>query len=467
MLKKYNQLFLSTLIVSDSLVILSSWISAYYICFHSGWISPAVGIPPFDQYLSLLIPIWVLSLINFKIVGLYKPLRGKSPWVDYYNIIKANTISVLILIALLFFYREESYSRIVIAIFWLTATFFLVASHMVIRNLLMAFRREGKNLRYVLIAGAGELGCEVVKRIDLHPEMGFKVVGFLTSEKDKVGTLVNGYPVLGLLEDVSRHIKNHGVDKLFIALSMKCQEQFERILVNLCEESVDIKVVPDLLRFMNLSGGVDDFDGLPIVNLSESPLYGWNLVFKRATDIVISALAIAITSLLMILIALLIRLESRGPIFFVQERVGLNRKTFNMYKFRSMKVGAEDNSGPIWAKEKDSRRTRLGILLRKTSLDELPQLFNVFVGDMSLVGPRPERPVFVEGFKKSVPHYMLRLKMKAGIPGWAQVNGWRGSTSLEKRIEHDLYYIKHWSLFFDIKILIKTLWNGLINRHAY
>jgi exopolysaccharide biosynthesis polyprenyl glycosylphosphotransferase len=169
----------------------------------------------------------------------------------------------------------------------------------------------------------------------------------------------------------------------------------------------------------------------------------------------------------MLLIALFIKLESRGPVFFVQERVGLDRKVFNMYKFRSMRMGAESDTGPVWTKENDDRRTRLGVLLRKTSLDELPQFFNVLFGDMSMVGPRPERSVFVEDFKKSVPHYMLRLKMKAGITGWAQVNGWRGNTCLEKRVEHDLYYIKHWSLLFDIKILIKTLWNGLINRHAY
>ena len=218
---------------------------------------------------------------------------------------------------------------------------------------------------------------------------------------------------------------------------------------------------------MSLSGGVDNFDGLPIINLTESPLYGWNIVFKRATDMVISFLAIIITSPLMILIALFIKLESRGPVFFVQERVGLDRKVFNMYKFRSMKIDAESLSGPVWAIEDDTRRTRLGALLRKVSLDELPQFFNVLTGDMSMVGPRPERSVFVEDFKKSVPHYMLRLKMKAGITGWAQVNGWRGNTSLEKRIEHDLFYIKHWSLLFDIKILMKTLWNGLINRHAY
>lgn len=467
MLKKYSQLFLSALIISDSLVILFSWIAAYYLRFHSGWIPLFNGIPPVEQYQELLIPVLILFLINFKVIGLYQPLRGKSPWVDYYNIIKANTISVLILSAILFFYRDESYSRVVVGIFWLTATFLLVVSHMLIRNVLMMIRRRGRNLRCVLIAGAGELGREVAERIDLHPEMGFKIVGFLTTQKKKVGTWISGYPVLGLLDDVSKFIKSHEVDKLFITLPMKSQDHFERVLFNLGEESVDIKVVPDLLQYMSLSGGVDNFDGLPIVNLTESPLYGWNIVFKRATDIAISFLAIVLTSPLMILIALLIKLESRGPVFYIQERVGLDRKVFNMYKFRSMATEAESETGPVWTKENDERRTRLGALLRKTSLDELPQFFNVFTGDMSMVGPRPERPVFVEDFKKSVPHYMLRLKMKAGITGWAQVNGWRGNTCLEKRIEHDLYYIKHWSWFFDIKILIKTLWNGFINRHAY
>ena len=467
MLKKYSQLFLSALIISDSLVILSSWIGAYYVRFHSGWIPITHGIPSFQHYQNLLIPVWILFLFNFKVVGLYQPLRGKSPWVDYYNIIKADTISVLILSALLFFYREESFSRVVVGIFWIMVTFLLVASHMIIRNFLSMLRRRGKNLRFVLIAGAGDLGREVAERIDLHPEMGFKIIGFLSTHSNKVGQRIRGYPVLGVLDDVSKCIKTHGVDKLFITLPMRSQDHFERVLFNLGEESVDIKVVPDLMQYMSLSGGVDNFDGLPLINLSESPLYGWNMVFKRATDLVVSLSALILTSPLMILIALLIKLESQGPVFFMQERVGLDRKGFKMYKFRSMKMEAESQTGPVWTQENDDRRTRLGVWLRKTSLDELPQLFNVFAGDMSLVGPRPERPMFVEDFKKSVPHYMLRLKMKAGITGWAQVNGWRGNTSLEKRIEHDLYYIRNWSWFFDVKILIQTLWNGLINRHAY
>lgn len=467
MLKKYNQLFLSALIISDSLVILSSWMGSYYFRFHSSWIPLTNGIPPVEKYQVLLLPVLILFLFNFKMVGLYQPLRGKSPWVDYYNIIKANIISVLILSALLFFYREESYSRIVVGLFWLTATLLLVASHMFVRNILMMFRRQGKNLRYVLIAGAGELGREVAERIELHPEMGFKVVGFLTTQVSKIGTLIDGYPVLGMLDDVSKHIREHTVDKLFITLPMNSQADIERVLLNIDEESVDIKVVPDLMQYMSLSGGVDNFDGLPIINLTESPLYGWNIVFKRLTDIMISLTAIIITGPLMLLIALIIKLESRGPIFYIQDRVGLDREVFKIFKFRSMKIGAENDTGPIWTKENDDRRTRLGVLLRQTSLDELPQFFNVLIGDMSMVGPRPERQVFIEDFKKTVPHYMLRLRMKAGITGWAQVNGWRGNTSLEKRIEHDLYYIKNWSLLFDIKILVKTLWNGLINRHAY
>ena len=467
MLKKYNQVFLSALIISDSLVILVSWIGAYYFRFQTGWFPLEGAIPPFSKYESLLIPVWILFLVNFKIVGLYKPLRGKSPWVDYYNIIKANTIAVLLLSAFLFFFPEESYSRLVIGIFWFSVTFFLVASHMVIRNVLRMFRRRGKNLRYVLVAGAGELGRELAHRIDLHPEMGFKIVGYLSTHKNKVGTRIGGYPVLGTLDHVAQCVRDHGVDKLFITLPMKSQDQIETVLFHLGEEPIDVMVVPDLLKFMNLSGGVDNFDGFPVVNLTESPLYGWNLVFKRLTDIVISMTAIILTSPLMALISVLIKLESRGPVFYLQERVGLDQKTFRMYKFRSMRIDAEFQSGPVWTKENDDRRTRLGALLRQTSLDELPQFFNVFLGDMSMVGPRPERPVFVEDFKKSVPHYMLRLKMKAGITGWAQVNGWRGNTSLEKRLEHDLYYIQHWSLYFDLKILFKTLWNGLINRHAY
>ena len=262
-------------------------------------------------------------------------------------------------------------------------------------------------------------------------------------------------------------IREFKVDQIFIALPLQANDRLEQILENLGEETVDIKVVPDLLHYMNIQSGVEELDGLPIVNLAESPLYGWNVVVKRTSDIILSIFALLITAPFMLLVALLIKAESRGAVFYRQERVGLDRRVFSMLKFRSMKEEAESSTGPVWAKENDERRTRIGEILRKTSLDELPQLFNVLKGEMSLVGPRPERSVFIEDFKHSIPNYMLRLKMKAGLTGWAQVNGWRGNTSLEKRIECDLFYIKNWSLLFDLKIILMTFWRGFINRHAY
>jgi len=293
------------------------------------------------------------------------------------------------------------------------------------------------------------------------------VVGYLCHDSDKVGTSIGEHKVLGLYTDMHQCIKEYEVSQLFVALPSSAHEQLQEILSSLEEETVDIKLVPDLLRYMDLQSGIEELDGMPVINLTESPLYGWNTLFKRVSDVILSSLAILITFPLMVLIAIVIKLESRGPLLYKQERMGLDRDVFWMYKFRSMKPGAEKRSGPVWAKEDDDRRTRIGTFLRSTSLDELPQFFNVFVGQMSLVGPRPERPVFVDEFKKSIPFYMLRLKMKAGLTGWAQVNGWRGNTSLEKRIEFDLYYIKNWSLLFDIKILFLTIWKGLINRHAY
>jgi len=216
-----------------------------------------------------------------------------------------------------------------------------------------------------------------------------------------------------------------------------------------------------------LRGGVEEFDGLPILNLRNSPLYGWNMIMKRALDIAISLIAIALLSPFMLLIAVLIRLTSPGPVLYRQERMGIGGDIFHILKFRTMAVDAEAATGAVWARKGDPRRTMPGSILRATSLDELPQLFNVLKGDMSLVGPRPERPVFIQEFRRKIPRYMLRHKMKAGITGWAQVNGWRGNTDLVKRVEHDLYYIEHWSISFDLKILMLTLWKGFVNRNAY
>jgi len=467
MLKKHGQLFLSTLFISDSLAIFSSWLLAYGIRFQLQLIPVTQGIPPLEWYIEALVPIWIVFWINIKVCGLYQPLRGKPGSSEFFLILKVTSLSVLILTAITFFFREFSYSRIVVIYFWGVVTLLIAASHWLVRKILVLVRGQGWNLQKVLVVGAGELGQTVVEKLNLHPEIGFQVVGFLTRHPEKVGKSFQQCEVLGEYQDVSKVIRDYKVDQLFIALPLQAHDRLEEILDNLGEETVDIKVVPDLLQYMNIHSGVEELDGLPIVNLAESPLYGWNVVIKRASDIILSGLAIMITAPFMLLIALLVKAESRGPVFYRQERVGLDRRVFSMLKFRSMKQEAENSTGPVWAKENDERRTRIGKFLRETSLDELPQLFNVLKGEMSLVGPRPERSVFIEDFKQSIPHYMLRLKMKAGLTGWAQVNGWRGNTSLQKRIECDLFYIKNWSLLFDLKIILMTLWRGFINRHAY
>lgn len=466
-MKKYGQFFASILFISDSLTVFFSWIAAYSIRFHWGLFPTPQGVPPFDVYLLTGIPIWIIFSLNIKWFNLYEPLRGKSASFEYFSIIKVASVSVLMLTAISFFYRGISYSRLMVVIFLIVVSILMMITHALLRQGLMQMRKKGINLRQVLIIGAGDLGESVANKIDLNPEIGFKIVGFLTHISEEVGKKVGNYEVLGNVKEVPRFLEERKIDQLFIALPLNAPEYLEDVLKDLREEKVDIQVVPDLMKFMNLSSGIEDFDGLPIVNLTGTPLYGWNVIVKRITDIVCSGMGLLVLGPFMALIALLIRLESKGRIIYRQERVGLDGQVFSMMKFRSMYEGAEQSSGPVWASANDDRKTPLGNILRKTSLDELPQLFNILKGEMSLVGPRPERPHFVDNFKKSIPSYMLRLKMKAGLTGWAQVNGWRGNTSLEKRIEYDLYYIKHWSFWFDIKIIAMTFWKGLINKHAY
>lgn len=467
MIKKHGQFYLTAIFFFDSLAVALAWLCAYIVRFEIEIIPKAGPIPSENMYLYALFPIWAVFLINSRLLGYTKPFSMSSYSNEFLATLKVTTLSLLLLAAGTFFYRELTFSRIMAVYFWFLANLFLFLSHLLVRFLIKEMHIRGMNLRKVLVVGAGELGQKVVQKLDRYPEIGFSVVGYLSHNPDKVGKSIDGHRVLGLYQDITRFIKDYDVDQLFIALPMNAHDRLEEILTDLGEETVDIKLVPDLLRYMDLQSGVEDLDGMPVINLTESPLYGWNTVLKRASDIVLSGLAILITFPIMVLISIVIKLESRGPLIYSQERMGLDRRVFWMYKFRSMKIDAENQTGPVWAKEEDDRRTRVGTFLRSTSLDELPQLFNVFMGQMSLVGPRPERPVFVDEFKRSIPFYMLRLKMKAGLTGWAQVNGWRGNTSLQKRIEFDLYYIKNWSLLFDIKILFMTLWKGLINRHAY
>ena len=351
--------------------------------------------------------------------------------------------------------------------FWFINIVFLSLTRIVFREFLRFLRQKGYNQRHALILGAEKMGQDLVTKLRKHPELGIQMAGFLTSDPNSVGTEIQGTKVLGKYSDVRELIAKRGIDIIFVALPFHAHNQLKEVLEWIGDETVSIMVLPDLLEFVTLRGSVSEFEGMPLISLRDTPLYGWNIIVKRVLDIVLSSLVIIFTSPVMLIIAILIKLTSRGHIFFKQERMGLDGKPFNMLKFRTMFINAEQETGPVWAKKDDPRRTKIGKLLRRTSLDELPQFFNVLKGDMSIVGPRPERPVFIENFRSTIPKYMLRHKMKAGITGWAQISGWRGNTSLEKRIEYDLYYIENWSLNFDLKIICLTVWNGLINKHAY
>jgi Undecaprenyl-phosphate glucose phosphotransferase len=466
MLKKHNQLFLSIMLAMDVGVVVFAWLLAYWIRF-GGYIPFPKGKPPFSDYLWFIPFLMVIWGACLHIGGVYSPMRSDSRFNAYFRIFKASIYAITMTMSAAFFYREYSYSRGAMAIFLTLAITGLIISHIIVRAALRECRRRGYNLRYALIVGAGEMAQSLAETFARHPESGMMMVGLLAGDPRDLGKTYHGYKVIGLAPQVKEMIARHRIDQVFIALPHGAYDLLDATLTELADETVDIKLAPDVTQFIRLNSSVEDFDGFPIVSLSESPMYGWNKIIKSAFDHIFSAVFIILWSPVMALVALAIKLDSKGPLFYTQERMSMGGDPFTMYKFRTMREDAEKSTGAVWAKSDDDRRTRVGGILRQLSLDELPQLFNVAMGNMSLVGPRPERPVFVRGFKKSVPKYMLRHKMKAGITGWAQVNGLRGNTSLEKRVEYDLYYIENWSLLLDVKILWLTVWKGFINKHAY
>jgi Undecaprenyl-phosphate glucose phosphotransferase len=336
-------------------------------------------------------------------------------------------------------------------------------SRAVFREALRFARRRGYNLRYAVVVGGGELAATVVRRMQARPDVGIQVLGVVSDDKDAVGSArwLGGYSDLRTILDANQ------VDHVVLALAHEDYGRLAGLLDAVGDEPVTIHVVPDLLRFASLRGGVEQFEGMPFIHLRESPLYGWSSLAKRVFDFVFSLAVLAVLGPVLLALAVAVRVSSPGPVFYRQERMGLDGRRFQMLKFRTMQADAERQTGPKWAEPADERRTGLGAFLRRFSLDELPQFINVLRGDMSVVGPRPERPVFVERFRQTVPGYMLRHKVKSGITGWAQVHGLRGNTSLEKRIQYDIEYIERWSVGLDLKIIAMTVVRVLVDRNAY
>jgi Undecaprenyl-phosphate glucose phosphotransferase len=352
---------------------------------------------------------------------------------------------------------------VVIVYFWVLSIAAVALARAGFREILRFARRHGYNQRFAVVVGTGEVAETVVQRLRSRPDVGLQVIGIVGDRKDAVD------PVrwLGAYADLREVLDAYPVDHVVLALPHEDYGRLPGLLDAIGDEPVTIHVVPDLFRFTSLRGGVEEFEGVPFIHLRESPLHGWNRLVKRAFDVTFAAAALAALTPLMLLVALAIKLSSRGPVLFRQQRMGLDGEPFGMVKFRTMPVDAEAETGPVWAAAGDPRRTALGRLLRRLSLDELPQFVNVLRGEMSVVGPRPERPVFVEQFRRTVPGYMLRHKVKAGITGWAQVHGLRGNTSLEARIRYDLEYIEHWSIWLDLRIIAMTVSRVFFDRNAY
>ena len=468
MLKKHAQFFKSLFFISDLLILSLAWVFSYVFRFYTTFIRPPIlGTPDFWLYLEVLPLLLILWSLFSRKINLYRPRRIDQFSAEVLDVAKCLTLTIIILIALIYLLRRFEFSRLAFFYFWAFGMLELLSVRFFTRNILKKLRRRGFNLRFALIAGTGPLGQKLLEKIELYTELGVKVIGFLSRERKEVGKTIKGVPVLGHYDDLEWIIREKAIDMFFVAISINEYDSFEKMIQKVLGKLPEIKVIPASWEFLGLRGGLDELDGLPIVSLQGSPLFGWNRVSKRTFDLILGGLASIIASPLMFIIGLFAKLTSRGPVFYKQERVGMDGQTFEMLKFRTMRADAEKETGPVWAAEGDSRRTKLGVFLRKTSLDELPQLFNVLKGEMSLVGPRPERPNFVEEFRNQVPQYMLRHKIKAGMTGWAQINGWRGNTSLEKRIEHDLYYIQNWSVGFDMKILFMTIWKGFFSKSAY
>ena len=462
MLKARSQLFEQVAFFTDLALLVVCWVGAYALRFH---VFGRGDVPPFSGYALQLLPILAVWGVAYRSFDLYRPQRLGSHLSEWWDITKASTLGVLVLVSIMTFaFRSYDYSRIVILSFWVASIVSASLSRAVFREALRVARRRGYNQRYAVVVGGGEPAAEVLRVLRRRPDVGIRVLGLLSDKRDGEGM---GVKWLGGIEEIRSVLTRQQVDLVIIALPHTDYARLGGVLNEIGDEPVTIHFVPDLFSLASLRGGVEEFESVAFIHLRESPLYGWNLVLKRACDLGLGAVALAVAAPVMAVIAGGIALTSGRPILYRQERMGLDGRRFKMLKFRTMALDAEASSGPRWATPDDPRRTLLGGFLRGWSLDELPQLFNVLRGDMSLVGPRPERPSFVEDFRRRVPGYMLRHKVKAGITGWAQINGWRGNTSIEKRIEYDLYYIERWSLRFDLSIMLQTLWLGFRNRNAY
>ncbi len=464
MLKHRSQVLCACFLLADLLLTGMAWLAAYYLRFESGWLPATKDPPDFALCWRNLPLVILLSAVAYHYTGQYVIHRLRRFREDMVAVVKGTTLLSLFVMATTFYTHDPYESRATMLLFSsLTAGSMLIARRLgwyVIRRL----RSRGYNQTRALIVGTGRVARKTARALRHASWMGIKNIGFV---EDRASNWTSDLDVLGTIADLPALVNRYEVAHVFIALPLSRYHDARRVFDVLSRSLVEVRLVADVPNLAGLSLTTANLDGLPVIGLRESPHFGLNVVVKRAMDVALSLLALVVLSPLMLLIAVLVKLTSPGPVFYRQERCGLNGQAFQMLKFRSMRTDAEQQTGAVWARKDDPRRTWLGAILRATSLDELPQFINVLKGDMSLVGPRPERPVFIQKFSRTIPNYMARHCVKSGITGWAQVHGWRGNTSLRKRVQYDLYYITHWNPWLDLRILWMTLWHGLFHRNAY
>lgn len=466
-------------VISDAVLGMAAFGLAYAVRFETGLIAAPKGQPPFGQYLVLLPFIGILVPLAFNLQGAYRLRRTRTRVDDFFSALVGNVIVVVVgLLGTLYFQvyvagpaaqaaGAYEVSRLVWTLHLALSVGLTCASRETVRLVMRRRIRAGLGVKRVLVAGAGELARQVADKILQHREFGYEIVGLVDDAAGGDTMGYRGLPLLGRIDDAGELIRQERIDQLYVALPLDQHVRMLDLIETANRDGIEVKVAPDLLHVIALRARLEDLDGVPIININDVPLQGFNNLVKRAIDVAAATAALAVLAVPFAFISAIIRLTSPGPVFYRQERMGLDRRPFFVLKFRSMHADAERDTGPVWTRDNDPRRTPVGRVLRRFSLDELPQLWNVLRGEMSLVGPRPERPFFVERFRDRVPQYMLRHKVKSGLTGWAQVNGWRGDTSIEKRIEHDLYYIENWSVGLDFKILWLTVVRIFFHRHAY
>lgn len=459
MIKENQRWFNFIMVLMDAVVISFSLAISWCLRFKTTLFGPIGGHLPLQSYvfflITVVIPVYLILYFSF---GLYKPRRTyKTIFSEATQIIKVNIVAFVILVAILFVLNQPDFSRIMLFLLGIVATIFGIIERFAIRSFLKKIRSDNKNIKHILIVGDNDLAFTFARKIRNNPYLGFDISGFL-GRSNRVGMEIEGSKIIGSFSDLDHVLENNDYDRVVLAIPLKYYYKIDEVVASCERVGIKAEIIPDYIRYFPAQPSVDMIEDIPIINIRYVPLDdSFNRALKFVSDYLIAIIAIIITSPIMIITAIAIKLTSPGPIIFKQERIGHNGKPFYMYKFRSMKVQSPNDEKSEWTTKDDPRKTKVGDIIRRTSIDELPQFFNVLKGEMSVVGPRPERPYFVEEFRKEIPKYMVKHQVKPGLTGWAQIHGCRGDTSIKKRIEYDIEYVENWHMGLDLGIMIKTI----------